>query len=78
MTGGQGADIFHTSAQAGSDWVTDFNAAEGDRVMLDAGARYSVSQSGADTIIAIDGGDGVMVLVGVNYASLPSGWIFSV
>ena len=73
-SGGAGADLFHFWQDAGVDRVLDFNAAEGDRVMLDPGTVYTVHQAGAD--IVIDAGDAEMVLVGVQLSSLPSGWIF--
>ncbi|RAK58808.1 calcium-binding protein [Phenylobacterium hankyongense] len=75
LTGGAGADIFHTFADAGMDRVTDFNASEGDRVMVDPGSAYTVHQVGADTVIDLTGG-AQMVLVNVQLSSLPSGWIF--
>jgi beta-glucanase (GH16 family) len=76
ITGGAGADIFHTFSGAGLDRVTDFSVAQGDRVMVDAGTTYSVSQSGADTVINMGGGD-QMVLVGVQVSTLTGGWIFT-
>jgi len=75
VTGGVGADIFHTFGAAGLDRVTDFNLSEGDRVQLDPGTIYTVTQSGADTVINMDGG-GQMVLVGVTMSTLTPGWIF--
>jgi Ca2+-binding RTX toxin-like protein len=75
ITGGAGADTFHTFSGAGIDRVLDFSAAEGDRVQLDPGTHYSVSQVGADTVIHMGGGD-QMTLVGVQMSSLPPGWIF--
>jgi serralysin len=75
ITGGVGADTFHTFAEAGIDRVLDFNIGEGDRVMLDPGTVYTVSQVGADTVIDMGSGN-QMVLVGVTAASLPEGWIF--
>ncbi|RAK50992.1 calcium-binding protein [Phenylobacterium deserti] len=75
ITGGAGADIFHQSAGAGLDRITDFNLAEGDRIQLDLGQVYSVSQVGADTVIDLGGGD-QMVLAGVSQASLTGSWIF--
>ncbi|HEY1179785.1 MAG TPA: calcium-binding protein [Phytomonospora sp.] len=75
LAGGAGADIFHTFGETGLDRVTDFNAAEGDRVQLDPGTTYSVTQVGAD--VAIDmGGGGRMLLVGATLSALPAGWIF--
>ena len=75
MSGGAGADIFHSSQDAGIDKVLDFNQAEGDRVMLDPGTTYTVSQQGADTIIDMGGGN-EMILVGVRLSTLTPGWIF--
>jgi len=75
VTGGAGADLFHGSQDAGIDKVTDFNLAEGDRVMLDPGTVFSVRQAGADTIIDM-GGSNQMILVGVNMSTLTGDWIF--
>jgi len=68
MVGGTGADSFHSSNEAGIDRVLDFNLAEGDRVQLDPGTTFSVSQVGADTIITVTGGQ--VILVGVSMSSL--------
>lgn len=75
LTGGAGADVFHTFGDAGLDRVTDFNAAEGDRVQLDPGTQYAVAQVGEDTVITMAGG-GQMVLVGVQLSGLTTGWIY--
>lgn len=75
ITGGTGADIFHTFGDAGLDRVTDFSRAQGDRVMVDPGTVYTVSQQGADTVIAMAGG-GQMVLVGVDMSTLSGDWLF--
>src|SRR5690242_15381490 len=74
-TGGPGADIFHSFSGASIDKVMDFNAAEGDRVMLDPGTSYTVSQQGADTVVDMGNGDEV-ILVNTQLSSLPNGWIF--
>lgn len=74
LTGGAGADDFHFFGSAGLDVVTDFNAAEGDRVLLLAGSSWTAAQVGSDTVITVDGA-GQMVLQGVDLASLSSGWI---
>jgi serralysin len=74
MTGGLGADRFHSSADAGLDRVLDFSVAQGDRVQLDPGTAYSVSQVGADTVITLSAGQ--VVLVGVTMSTLPAGSIF--
>ena len=75
ITGGSGADLFHGSQDAGIDRVTDFNFAEGDKVMLDPGTTYTVSQVGADTVLDMGGGN-QMILVGVQASTLTGGWIF--
>jgi hypothetical protein len=75
MSGGAGADIFHTFGDAGIDRVTDFSLAEGDRVQVDPGTQYVVSQVGADTVINMTGG-GQMILVGVTMTTLTGSWIF--
>jgi Ca2+-binding RTX toxin-like protein len=74
VTGGAGADTFRSFNQTGTDRVTDFNAAEGDRVTVDVGSTYTLSQVGADTVIDMGGGN-QMILVGVTLSSLPAGWI---
>ncbi|MCW5760580.1 MAG: right-handed parallel beta-helix repeat-containing protein, partial [Phenylobacterium sp.] len=74
MTGGAGADTFHSFGEAGIDLITDFDFAEGDRLVLDAGTTYWVAQSGADTIVGMIGG-GQVILAGVAASSLGEGWI---
>ena len=75
LTGGLGADTFNSFGDAGVDRVTDFNRAEGDRVRLDPGSLYTVSQQGADTVVAITGG-ATVVLAGVQMSGLTGEWIF--
>jgi serralysin len=74
MIGGSGADLFHSSSDAGIDRVLDFSVAQGDRVFLDPGTTYTVSQVGADTVIQMTAGQ--VVLVGVSMSSLLSSSIF--
>ncbi|MBS0362341.1 MAG: 1,3-beta-glucanase, partial [Proteobacteria bacterium] len=74
-SGGAGADTFHSSQDAGVDRVLDFNQAEGDRVQLDPGATYTLSQVGSDTVVDMGGGNEV-ILVGVTLSTLKTGWIF--
>jgi Ca2+-binding RTX toxin-like protein len=74
MTGGAGADIFHSFGESGLDRITDFSLAQGDRVQLDPGTTYSLSQVGADTVISMTGG-GQVILVGVSMSSLTGAWI---
>jgi Ca2+-binding RTX toxin-like protein len=76
VSGGAGADNFHGSQDAGIDRVLDFKLSEGDRVMLDPGTTYTLSQVGADTVIDMGGGTNKMVLVGVQLSTLAAGWMF--
>jgi Ca2+-binding RTX toxin-like protein len=76
LTGGTGADIFHSFSGAGVDRVTEFNLAEGDRVQLDPGTSWTVSQVGNDTVIDMGAGD-QMILVGVQSSTLTGSWIFA-
>lgn len=76
ITGGAGADTFHIFAQSGLDLVTDFTRAEGDRVFIGDGSRYSVTQVGADVVIDLVGGTR-MILANVQLSSLSDGWIVS-
>jgi len=75
ITGGSGADIFHTFSGAGIDKVLDFHLAQGDRVMLDPGTAFTVIQVGSDTVIDMGNGD-QMILVGVQMSTLTGSWIF--
>jgi serralysin len=75
IAGGTGADLFHGSQDAGLDRVIDFNLAEGDRVFLDPGTTYTLSQVGADTVLDMGGGN-QMILVGVQMSALTPGWVF--
>jgi Ca2+-binding RTX toxin-like protein len=75
LTGGAGADTFHTFAGAGIDVVTDFSVSQGDKVQIDAGTTFTVSQQGADTVITLGGGD-ELILQNVQASSIPAGSIF--
>jgi Ca2+-binding RTX toxin-like protein len=74
VTGGSGADVFHSFSDAGLDRVLDFHVSEGDRVQLDPGTAYTVTQVGADTVITMSGGQ--VILVGVSMGSLTASSIF--
>jgi len=69
LTGGAGADQFRLLVGSGADRVTDFSLAQGDKVVIEGSARWTVSQAGADTVITIDGGD-TLTLTGVPLSSL--------
>jgi len=46
LTGGRGADTFVVGARSQYDIITDFNAAEGDRIVFDFGAGNQSVYSG--------------------------------
>ncbi len=73
MTGGGGADQFHTFAGAGNDHVTDFNYAEGDRIVIDDRTGYSVMQASGDTLITLTTGDQLIIVHGSG--TVASDWI---
>jgi Ca2+-binding RTX toxin-like protein len=74
LTGGAGADTFYTFVGAGLDRVTDFSRQQGDRIQLDANTAYTVTQVGADVLVDIGGGQGLL-LVGVQQSSLTGDWL---
>jgi Ca2+-binding RTX toxin-like protein len=75
IAGGAGADMFHTFVGAGVDRVTDFNGAEGDRIVIDDHADYTVTASGGDTIITLAGTSDTLVLQGVALSNFHSDWV---
>lgn len=74
LTGGTGADIFEFERGDGRDVITDFSAAQGDRLHLDDHVAYTVAQVGSDVVVSLSSGDQV-TLTGVSLAQLPAGWI---
>jgi Ca2+-binding RTX toxin-like protein len=76
MVGGAGADMFHSSSDAGVDRVLDFDYAEGDRVLLDPGTRFTTAQVGGDIVVTMATSADQVILAGVQLSSLPPDWIF--
>lgn len=74
LSGGAGADQFHLNS-GGRDVITDFNLAQGDRIFLEAGATYTLTQQGADTVIAWS--QGQAILTNVQLTGLTGDWIFA-
>lgn len=71
LTGGAGADQFVLRVGAGADTVTDFNAAEGDKILLATGQAYSNALVGGNMVITA--GDASITLTGVSTFS--ADWI---
>ena len=78
LAGGAGADTFWIRFSAGHDVVTDFNAAEGDRIgLMDNLSHTARADAAGDAVIVFsDGND--LTLQGVKFASLngavPASW----
>jgi Ca2+-binding RTX toxin-like protein len=76
VSGQGGADTFFASNNGGVTQVTDFSGAEGDRIDLDAGVTYQLSQQGADLHLVLAGGQGgELVLQNVSQANFQANWI---
>ena len=74
MTGGGGADTFVFASGAGSDTITDMNAAEGDHISLAAGLTWTVTaDSSGNAVLTLSSGDHV-TLAGVAASAVNAGW----
>jgi len=73
LTGGPGADRFYGREDGGRDLITDFNPAEGDRIVLPPGTAWRLRQDGPDAVVELRGSR--IVLKGVKAATLPRGWL---
>ena len=74
MYGGPGADKFMFAKGGGQDWVGDFNAAEGDHVVLPTGTSYTVSSFQGQVLITLSSGD-TIGLAGVAFSSFSTDWV---
>ncbi|MEO0393353.1 MAG: calcium-binding protein [Pseudomonadota bacterium] len=70
LTGGGGADRFAIGANQGDDIVTDFNIADGDRVL--AFGQTTAAEVNGNTVLTASGGGGTLTLVGVDLATFNS------
>jgi Ca2+-binding RTX toxin-like protein len=74
LTGGQGGDVFHFASSGGHDVITDFNAADGDKLAINHSEKWSVSDTSDGTVVTLQGGE-TITLLGVHVTSLPHDWI---
>jgi len=75
LTGGAGADVFVFRAGDGSDVVSDFRFAEGDRIGLAGGARgYTLRTTGAGDAVIVFSDSDTVTLTGVRVSDINAGW----
>ena len=76
LRGGGGADMFYLQVEGGTDYITDFNYAEGDRVIVAAGMPYAV---GTDNGLHLTLSDGSTIyLVGhTTPGGIAGNWIIT-
>ena len=77
ISGGAGADVFYVFSGSARDVVLDFNPMEGDRVRIDPGVGFAITQVGTDTIVTLSTGDSI-VLLGFQSPPSSDGWIIGV
>nr|WP_281378903.1 calcium-binding protein [Azospirillum oleiclasticum] len=78
LTGGAGADRFLIGAASGADGIADFDAAQGDLIVLTAGQGWTVgSTAGGDALIDFGTGD-TLTLLGIAPAAVSAGWFVTV
>jgi Ca2+-binding RTX toxin-like protein len=74
LTGGAGADRFLFRPGSSHDVISDFNAAEGDRIALPAGVGFTVANVNGEAVIDLGGGD-QLTLSGVAFGSFNTAWV---
>lgn len=75
LTGGAGADRFVLNQGGGRDTVSDFNAAEGDRLTFAGGTFQSVTADASGYAIVTASHGASVVLVGVPAGSFSTDWV---
>jgi Ca2+-binding RTX toxin-like protein len=74
LTGGSGADRFLFGPNAGTDTVTDFSLADGDRLVLPTGAATILrSDASGNAVLSLSTG-GSITLAGIAPGSFTTDW----
>ena len=84
LSGGSGADVFafgeHRIAGRGdgNDVITDFNAAEGDRIQLRNGLTYSLRANAVGEAVIVWSDNDSVTLRGIGVRDVQSGWFIPI
>lgn len=73
LSGGTGADRFFIRNGEGIDWVTDFSASQGDRVVFNSGTTFTMQEYSQLTVVTLRDGTGI-AFDGQTKASLGNDW----
>jgi Ca2+-binding RTX toxin-like protein len=74
LTGGAGADSFNFFVGAGAAVITDFSAAQGDRIGIDAGMTWTVASDGSGNAVITFSGGAQATLQGISASAVVSDW----
>ncbi|HEY8570833.1 sialate O-acetylesterase [Phenylobacterium sp.] len=73
LSGGEGADRFYFFWAADNDVVADFDGAAGDRILLEPGTGWALTEAAGDTVILFTAGS--VTLDGVALSTFDPAWI---
>ncbi|HYH20773.1 MAG TPA: DUF4347 domain-containing protein [Azospirillum sp.] len=74
LIGGAGADRFVFATGGGADTIGDFDVAQGDRIQVQAGMTWTISDGPNGAVISFGTGDQI-TLTGISATTITSDWI---
>ena len=74
LSGGAGADDFILETGFGRDWIADFQADEGDRIVVRLGSDVTVGEHEGQLVLDFGAGD-VLGFVGVPRSAFSEAWL---